>query len=39
MNKENDRLINQYISADSKQTPGFVTAYLFGSFEKGNGKP
>lgn len=39
MDKENDRLINQYISVVCKQTTGFVTEYLCGSIEKGNERP
>lgn len=36
MDKETDNIIKQYISSVANQTPGFVTAYLFGSFAKNN---
>lgn len=36
MDKETDSLIRQYISSVASLTPGFVTAYLFGSFAKNN---
>jgi predicted nucleotidyltransferase len=36
MDKETDNIIRQYISSVANQTPGFVTAYLFGSFAKNN---
>jgi uncharacterized protein len=36
MDKRTDSLIRQYISTVANQTPGFVTAYLFGSFAKNN---
>ncbi|HEY9124619.1 MAG TPA: nucleotidyltransferase domain-containing protein [Bacteroidales bacterium] len=39
MDKEIVNIIRQYISTVSNQTPGFVTAYLFGSFAKGNQRP
>jgi predicted nucleotidyltransferase len=39
MDKKIDRIIRQYISTVSSQTPGFVKAYLFGSFAKGNQRP
>jgi len=39
MDKETDNIIRQYISTVANQTPGFVTAYLFGSFAKNNQRP
>lgn len=36
MDKKTDKLIKQYITSVANQTPGFVTAYLFGSFAKNN---
>jgi uncharacterized protein len=39
MDKRTDSLIRQYISTVANQTPGFVTAYLFGSFAKNNQRP
>lgn len=39
MDQETDYIIRQYISSVAKQTPGFVTAYLFGSFAKNNQRP
>lgn len=39
MDKNVDRIIRQYISLVASQTPGFVTAYLFGSFAKNNQRP
>lgn len=36
MDKKTDSGIKQFISAVAMQTPGFVTAYLFGSFAKNN---
>ncbi|HPB01774.1 MAG TPA: nucleotidyltransferase domain-containing protein [Bacteroidales bacterium] len=36
MDKRTDKIIRQYLSTVSVQTPGFVTAYLFGSYAKGN---
>jgi len=36
MDKKTDDIIRQYITIVAKQTPGFVTAYLFGSFAKNN---
>jgi len=32
MDKSIDKIVRQYISTVSTQTPGFITAYLFGSF-------
>lgn len=32
MDKKTDYLIRQFITTVANQTPGFVTAYLFGSF-------
>lgn len=34
MDKKIDTIIRQFISTVSNQTPGFVTAYLFGSYAK-----
>lgn len=39
MVKKTDYIIRQYISTVANQTPGYVTAYLFGSFAKNNQKP
>jgi uncharacterized protein len=39
MDKKTDSIIRQYISTVANQTPGFVTAYLFGSFAKNNQRP
>ena len=39
MDKKTDHIIRQYISTVADQTPGFVTAYLFGSFAKNNQRP
>jgi uncharacterized protein len=39
MDKKTDNIIRQYISTVANQTPGFVTAYLFGSFAKNNQRP
>lgn len=39
MDKKTDSIIQQYISAVAGQTPGFVTAYLFGSYAKNNQRP
>ena len=39
MDKKTDHIIRQYISTVANQTPGFVTAYLFGSFAKNNQRP
>ena len=38
MDKKTDDIIRQYISMVA-QTPGFVTAYLFGSFAKNEQRP
>lgn len=38
MDKKTDNIIRQYIATVANQTPGFVTAYLFGSFAKNNQK-
>ena len=38
MDKKTDIIIRQYITMVANQTPGFVTAYLFGSFAKNNQK-
>ena len=34
MDKKTDNNIRQFITTVANQTPGFVTAYLFGSFAK-----
>jgi predicted nucleotidyltransferase len=39
MDKEIGRIIRQYISTVSHQTPGFVTAFLFGSYAKNKQRP
>jgi len=39
MDKKTDNIIRQYILTVANQTPGFVTAYLFGSFAKNNQRP
>jgi len=39
MDKKTDNIIKQYVSTVANQTPGFVTAYLFGSFAKNNQGP
>jgi len=39
MDKKIDAIIRQYISTVSNQTPGFVTAYLFGSYAKNKQSP
>lgn len=39
MDKKTDNIIKQYISTVAIQTPGFVTAYLFGSFAKNTQRP
>jgi uncharacterized protein len=39
MDKKTDTIIRQYISTVADQIPGFVTAYLFGSFAKKNQRP
>jgi uncharacterized protein len=39
MDKKTDKIIRQFISTVANQTPGFVTAYLFGSFAKNNQRP
>jgi predicted nucleotidyltransferase len=39
MDKEIDSIIRQYISTVANQTPGFVTAYLFGSFARNRQRP
>ncbi len=39
MDKKTDTIIRQYILTVANQTPGFVTAYLFGSYAKNNQKP
>jgi len=39
MDKKTDRIIRQYIASVANQTPGFVTAYLFGSFAKNSQTP
>lgn len=36
MDKETDRKIKDFIAMVAKQRPGLVTAYLFGSYVKGN---
>ena len=39
MDKSIDKIVRQYISTVSTQTPGFVTAYLFGSYAKNLQQP
>lgn len=39
MDKKTDTVIRQFVSTVAIQTPGFVTAYLFGSFAKNKQKP
>lgn len=39
MDKKTDNIIRQFISTVANQTPGFVTAYLFGSFATNNQRP
>ena len=39
MDKKTDSAIKQFISTVANQMPGFVTAYLFGSFAKNNQGP
>ena len=39
MDKKTDSAIKQFISTVAIQTPGFVTAYLFGSFARNNQGP
>lgn len=39
MDKKTDYIIRQYILTVANQTPGYVTAYLFGSFAKNNQRP
>ena len=39
MDKKTTKLIKQYITTVAKQTPGFITAYLFGSFAKKSQRP
>ena len=39
MDKRTDSIIREYISTVASQTPGFVTAYLFGSYAKNNQNP
>lgn len=36
MDKKIDKIIKQYIVTVANQTPGFLTAYLFGSYAKNN---
>jgi len=36
MDKRTDTIIRQYITTVANQTPGFVMAYLFGSYAKNN---
>jgi uncharacterized protein len=36
MDQKTDQIIRQYISTVAEQTPGFVTAFLFGSFARHN---
>ena len=36
MDKKTDNIVRRYILTVADQTPGFVTAYLFGSFAKKN---
>lgn len=39
MDKKTTHIIRQYVSAVASQTPGFLTAYLFGSFARDNQRP
>jgi predicted nucleotidyltransferase len=39
MDKKTDNIIRHYILTVANQTPGFVTAYLFGSYAKNNQRP
>lgn len=39
MDKKTDNIIKQFISAVANQTPGFVTAFLFGSYANNNQRP
>jgi uncharacterized protein len=39
MDKKTDSIIRQFISTVSDQTPGFVTAYLFGSYARNMQRP
>lgn len=39
LDKKIDTIIRQYIESVSNQTPGFVTAYLFGSYAKNMQRP
>lgn len=39
MDKKTDYLVRQFITTVANQTPGFVTAYLFGSFAKNKQRP
>jgi uncharacterized protein len=39
MDKKTDNIIKQYILTVANQIPGFVTAYLFGSFAKNSQRP
>ena len=36
MDKKSDNTIKQFVLKVANQTPGFVTAYLFGSYAKNN---
>ena len=38
MDKKTDKIVREYILTVANQIPGFVTAYLFGSFAKNNQK-
>jgi uncharacterized protein len=39
MDKKTDNIIKRFIMTVANQTPGFVTAFLFGSYAKNNQKP
>lgn len=39
MDKKTDNAIRQFILKVANQTPGFVTAYLFGSYAKNSQRP
>ncbi len=39
MDKKTNNLIRQFITTVADQTPGYVTAYLFGSFAKNKQRP
>ena len=39
MDKRIVKILNDYVKKVSEQTPGFVTAYLFGSYARNKHKP